>query len=76
MGGECSNTSNTSRSSNYVYPNGNWEIAKQNANKIYNYRIVNYNQMKHGPSHIYMIQVEAEYELECIPLAFRRGNSY
>ena len=67
--------SNSSRTANYSDKNYNWGIAKQNADKIYNYRIKNYNQMIHGPLQVYMTQVEAEYELECIPLGFR-GNKH
>ena len=66
--------SNSSRNANYSDKNYNWGIAKQNADKIYNYRIKNYNQMIHGPLQVYMTQVEAEYELECIPLGFRGKN--
>jgi hypothetical protein len=66
--------SNSSRNANYSDKNYNWTIAKQNADKIYNYRIKNYNQMIHGPIQVYMTQVEAEYELECIPPGFRGKN--
>ncbi len=66
--------SNSSRNSNYSDKNYNWGIAKQYADKIYNYRIKNYNQMIHGPIQVYMMQVEAEYELECIPPGFRGTN--
>jgi hypothetical protein len=67
--------SNSSRNANYSDKNYNWGIAKQNADKIYNYRIKNYNQMIHGPLQVYMTQVEAEYELECIPPGFRGKNN-
>jgi hypothetical protein len=67
--------SNSSRNANYSDKNYNWTIAKQNADKIYNYRIKNYNQMIHGPIQVYMTQVEAEYELECIPPGFRGKNN-
>ena len=52
-----------------------WENAKKNADKIYNFRIKNYNYLTHGPKELYMIQVEAEYELECIPEQYR-SNSF
>jgi hypothetical protein len=51
-----------------------WEVAKQNARKIYDYRVKHYNPTEHGPRHYYMLQVEAEYELECIPKRFRGMN--
>ena len=66
--------SKSSKNSNYYNKNYNWDLAKQNADKIYNYRIKNYKQMIHGSIHVYMIQVESEYELECIPLGLRGNN--
>jgi hypothetical protein len=51
-----------------------WENAKKKADSIYNYRIKNYNYLHHGPRDIYMIQVEAEYELECIPEQYRTNS--
>lgn len=66
----------SSSSKNNHSNNGNeWEIARQRAIKIYNYRIKNYNYIEHGPREYYMLQVEAEYELESIPECFRSGNS-
>jgi len=66
----------SSSSKNNYSNNGNeWEIARQRAIKIYNYRIKHYNYIEHGPREYYMLQVEAEYELECIPECFRSGNS-
>ena len=68
----CSNSSH-----NYASENEDtWETAKQRASKLYNYRIKNYNPIIHGPIDYYMVQVEAEYELECIPLYMRHGNMY
>ena len=64
-------TSSSSSSKNIV--NTSWESAQQNARKIYNYRIKHYNPNEHGPRYYYMLQVEAEYELECIPKLFRGG---
>ena len=55
--------SSSSKSSN----NNDWETAKQKAIKIYNYRLKNYNPLQHGPREHYIVQIEAEYELECIP---------
>ena len=63
----------TTSSSNYC-ENSNWEVAKQNAQKIYNYRVKHYNPLEHGPRYCYMLQVEAEYELECIPKMYRSGR--
>jgi hypothetical protein len=51
-----------------------WENAKKKADSIYNFRIKNYNYLHHGPKEIYMIQVEAEYELECIPEQYRTNS--
>jgi len=56
--------------------NNDWEIAKKRADNIYNYRIKNYNYMRHGPQELYMLQVEAEYELECIPEYLRSGGGH
>jgi hypothetical protein len=53
-----------------------WELAQKNATKIYNYRIKSYDYRIHGPYEHYIIQVEAEYELECIPEQFRRGRGF
>ena len=64
MGSSYSKTSN----------NNDWQIAEQKAAKLYNYRIKNYNPLIHGPRHYYMLQVEAEYELECIPEYMRSGG--
>lgn len=61
-------------STQYNTVNADWGVAKQNANRIYNYRIKNYNPLVHGPMHYYMLQVEAEYELECIPEYYRSGS--
>lgn len=51
-----------------------WDSAKQRAVKMYNYRINHYNPSIHGPYNYYMFQVEAEYELTCIPEYYRRGH--
>ena len=65
--------STTSSSSSNYGDNANWAVAQQNARKIYNYRVKHYNPNEHGPRHYYMLQVEAEYELECIPKLYRSG---
>ena len=58
-----------------TYPDENaWEIAKKKADRIYNYRIQNYNYLIHGPKDLYMIQIEAEYELQCIPEQYRTNS--
>ena len=61
--------------------NNEWAIAeekraKEQAIRNYNYRIKNYNPIIHGDRYIYMYQVEAEYELECIPKYLRHGSGY
>ena len=48
--------------------------ARKRAIQIYNYRVQNYNYLVHGPREYYMMQVEAEYELECIPEYLRSGG--
>jgi hypothetical protein len=53
-----------------------WDLAREKATKIYNYRIKNYDYRIHGPYELYIIQVEAEYELECIPVQFRSGRGF
>jgi hypothetical protein len=62
--------------SSYEYPDDAWESAQKRARTVYNYRLKHYNPSIHGPYHYYMLQVEAEYELECIPEYMRRGNNY
>lgn len=69
MGSTCSSESS-------FQPSETFETAKQRANQIYNYRVKNYDYLIHGPYHYYMLQVEAEYELECIPEYMRRGRNY
>jgi hypothetical protein len=53
-----------------------FEAAKKRAIENYNYRVQNYNYLKHGPIEYYMIQVAAEYELECIPKHLRSGRGF
>ena len=65
---------NSSTQYNTNAVNMDWNVAQKNANVIYNYRIKHYNPLKHGPKHYYMLQVEAEYELECIPEYYRSGR--
>mgnify|MGYP000474354450 CR=1 FL=1 len=64
MGSSSSKTAN----------NNDWEIAQQRAIKVYNYRIKHYNPIQHGSRDYYMAQVQAEYELECIPEYLRSGG--
>jgi hypothetical protein len=45
--------------------------AKQNAYNQYVYRIKKYDPSIHGPKYIYMLEVDAEYELNCIPTYLR-----
>ena len=54
--------------------NNEWEIAEKRAIKVYNYRITHFNPIKHGSRDVYMTQVQAEYELECIPQFLRSGG--
>ena len=54
--------------------NNEWEIAEKRAIKVYNYRITHFNPIKHGSRDVYMAQVQAEYELECIPQFLRSGG--
>ena len=61
--------SSSSKTSN----NNDWQMAKQKAIKTYNYRLKNYNPFQHGPMEYYLAQIEAEYELECIP-EYLRGR--
>lgn len=51
-----------------------WENAKKKADSIYNFRIKNYNYLHHGPKDLYMLQIEAEYELESIPEQYRTNS--
>ena len=66
--------SNSSKQHNNNLANTSWEAAKKNADKIYDYRIKHYNPLVHGPICYYMLQVEAEYELNCIPECMRSGG--
>ena len=54
--------------------NNEWEIAEKRAIKIYRYRITHFNPIEHGSRDVYMAQVQAEYELECIPQFLRSGG--
>jgi hypothetical protein len=49
--------------------------AKQNAYNQYMYRLKSYDPEIHGPKYIYMLEVDAEYELNCIPPYLRRGSA-
>jgi len=49
--------------------------AKQNAYNQYMSRIKNYDPARHGPKYMYMLEVDAEYELNCIPGYLRRGST-
>jgi hypothetical protein len=49
-------------------------MAHKKAMKIYNYRVKHYNPLEHGTIEYYMAQVQAEYELECIPEYLRSGG--
>ena len=61
-------------SSSKISNNNDFETAKKKAIKNYMYRIKHYNPMEHGPREYYMAQVEAEYELDCIPEHLRSGG--
>jgi hypothetical protein len=50
--------------------------ARERALKIYNYRVNSYNYLVHGPIEYYMVQIQAEYELECIPEFMRSGRAF
>ena len=50
-----------------------WVQAEKQAKINYNYRVRSYNYIKHGDYYLYMQQVEAQYELECMPEYLRRG---
>jgi hypothetical protein len=63
-----------SSSSKNTNNNNEWEIAKKRAIKVYNYRITHFNPIEHGSRDVYMTQVHAEYELECIPQFLRSGG--
>ena len=67
--------SNSSKQTNNVnHVNADWDVAKKRAIQTYNYRIQHYNYLEHGHRYYYMLQVEAEYELGCIPEYFRSGT--
>jgi hypothetical protein len=67
--------SSSSKNTNNNNTNNNeWEIAKKRAIKIYNYRITHFSPIEHGSRDVYMAQVHAEYELECIPQFLRSGG--
>lgn len=55
--------------------NDDWDESEKRALIIYNYRIKNYNPIEHGPPTQYMLRVNAEYELECIPEYLRLKNT-
>jgi hypothetical protein len=49
--------------------NNEWEIAEKRAIKVYLK-----HTSEHGSRDVYMAQVHAEYELECIPQFLRSGG--
>jgi hypothetical protein len=54
-------------SNSYENYDSEWEIAKKQAIRNYNYRLRNYNPLLHGPHDIYLLEISADYELECLP---------
>jgi hypothetical protein len=62
--------------SSYEYPDDLCESSQQRAIKNHEYRLKHYDPSIHGPYYYYMLQVEAEYEVECIPEYMRRGKNY
>jgi hypothetical protein len=50
--------------------------AELKARKVYNYRVKTYDPLRHGSRELYMKQVEAEFELNCIPLYMHYGSGH
>jgi hypothetical protein len=59
---------------NKKYDTDTFVNAEQKARKIYNYRIKTYDPLIHGPRENYIMRVEAEFELNCIPEYMRHGS--
>ena len=51
------------------------EKAYKNALKVYQQRLQSYNLYIHGPYHIYLYNVEAQFELDCIPQDAMQGSA-
>ena len=50
--------------------------AELKARKVYNYRVKTYDPLLHGSREIYMKAVEAEFELNCIPVYIQYTSGY
>ena len=48
--------------------------AELKARKVYNYRVKTYDPSRHGSRELYMKEVEAEFELNCIPEYAQYGS--
>lgn len=59
---------------NKKYDTYSFVNAEQDARKIYNYRVKTYDPIINGPREIYMVQVEAEFELNCLPEFMRQWS--
>jgi hypothetical protein len=46
------------------------------AARAYHYRLQNYNPYKHGPYGEYLYDVEAQYELDCLPECVKYSENH
>ena len=58
------------------YVTDEYVSARQKAGRVYTYRVKDYDPARHGPKEMYMMQVEAEYELNCIPETLQYGSGF
>lgn len=49
---------------------------QQIAARAYHYRLQNYNPYKHGPYGDYLYDVEAQYELDCLPECVKYSDNH
>ena len=66
----------SSSAKSFKFATDEFAFARQKAGRVYTYRVKDYDPARHGPKHIYMMQVEAEYELNCIPETLQYGSGY
>jgi hypothetical protein len=67
---------NISKVNRAKYVTDEYVSARQKAGRVYTYRVKDYDPARHGPKEMYMMQVEAEYELNCIPESLQYGSGF
>lgn len=50
------------------------DILEKRAMQIYIHRVNNYHYAFHGDYHVYLYNIQAQYELDCIPDRLKSGR--